>query len=85
MGSWPELDWPLTGELEYQRCDDVQYRYIAAWAGGWMALVSVASPSGTRERAAAAAARSPERAASGDTTSDAPTGEPSESSGESGG
>jgi len=36
-----QLDWPLTGELEYQRCDDVQYRYIAAWAGGWMALVSV--------------------------------------------
>ena len=54
-------------------------------AGGWKALVSVASPSGARERAAAAAARSPERAASGDTTSDAPTGEPSESSGESGG
>ena len=54
-------------------------------AGGSKALVSVASPSGARERAAAAAARSPERAASGDTTSDVPTGEPSGSSGESGG
>ena len=39
--SWPELEWPLTGELVYNRCDDVQYRYVAAWAGGWMAMVSV--------------------------------------------
>ena len=33
--------WPLTGELVYEQCGDVQYRYITAWAGGWMALVSV--------------------------------------------
>ena len=45
-------------------------------AGGSKALAPVATLSGARERAAAAAARSPERAASGDTTSDAPTGEP---------